>query len=96
MSADELTAKAKSLRERKNYAEAVLVAREATRADPDDADAWWQLGLATHVYQGLGKALEAFKKTTDLAPRFGSGWRMLGMAEAEVGHICGRSRQACG
>ncbi len=87
MSADELTAKAKSLRELKNYAEAVLVAREATRADPDDADAWWQLGLATHAYQGLGKALEAFKKTTELAPRFGTGWRMLGMARAVVGHI---------
>ncbi len=87
MSADGLTAKAKSLRELKNYAEAVLVARAATRADPKDANAWWQLGLATQVHLGLGKALEAFKKTTELAPSFGSGWRMLGMAEAEVGLI---------
>jgi tetratricopeptide (TPR) repeat protein len=87
MSADELTTKAKSLRELKNYAEAVLVAREATRVDPEDADAWWQLALATDAYQGLGKALEAFKKTTELAPRFGPGWQMLGMAEADVGLI---------
>lgn len=87
MTADGLTAKAKTLREQKNYVEAVLVAQEATRADPDHPDAWWQLGLATHLCHGLGKALEAFKKTTDLAPRFGSGWRMLGLAEAEFGHI---------
>ena len=87
MSADELIAKAKSLRELQNYAEAMLAAREATREDPDDANAWWQLGLATHAHQGLAKALGAFKKTTDLAPRFGSGWRMLGLAEAEVGQI---------
>ncbi len=87
MSADELTAKAKCLREMENYAEAILVAREATRAAPDDANAWWQLGLATHAHQGLAKALGAFKKTTELAPHFGSGWRMLGLAEAEVGQI---------
>ena len=87
MGADQLTAKAKSLRELKNFAEATLAAREATRVDPDDANAWWQLGLATHAHQGLGKALGAFKRTTDLAPRFGPGWRMLGLAEAEVGQI---------
>lgn len=87
MSADALIERAKQLRVEKKFAEAMLVAREATRADPENADAWWQLGLATQIGQGLTKALDAYKKTTELAPRFGSGWNRLGLAEAEVGAI---------
>lgn len=85
MSADALIEKAKSLRTESKFAEAIIAAREATRVDPDNADAWWQLGLATQFGQSLAKALAAFKKTTELAPHFGSGWFRLGMAEAEVG-----------
>lgn len=87
MSADVLIEKAKSLRTEKKYAEAMLAARQATRADPENADAWWQLGLATQACQGLGKALDAYKKTAELAPGFGSGWQRLGMAEADVGKV---------
>jgi len=85
MSADALIEKAKSLRNEQKYAEAMLAAREATRADPKNADAWWQLGLATQACQGLSKSLDAYKKTAELAPGFGSGWYRLGMAEAELG-----------
>ena len=85
MSADALIENAKVLRTEKKYAEAILAAREATRASPDNADAWWQLGLATEFGQGLGKALAAFEKTTELAPHFGSGWLRLGMAQVAVG-----------
>jgi len=85
MGVDELTARAKTLRDQNNYAEAVLVAREATRTDPENANAWWQLGLAIQGHQGLKKALDAFSKTTELAPSFGPGWLRLGMAEEESG-----------
>jgi tetratricopeptide (TPR) repeat protein len=54
-------------------------------------DSFARYGLAMELCK-LGdneKALEAFKKTTDLSPDFGWGWRMRGMAEAEVGHIEG-------
>ncbi len=85
MSAEAFIARAKSLREQKNAAEAMLVAREATRIDPENANAWWQLGLATQAHQGVEKALDAFEKTTDFAPHFGSGWHFLGLAQIQAG-----------
>ncbi len=85
--ADKLTARAKNLRAQKNYAEAVLVAREATRTHPDDANAWWELGLSVEGHQGLKKALDAFRRTTELSPTFSWGWLNRGLAEEESGLI---------
>lgn len=87
MGADELADKAKGLRDQQRYSEAVVVAREATREDPDHPNAWWQLGLAIKGHQGVKKALEAFTKTTELAPSFGPGWLQLGLAEEASGLI---------
>lgn len=76
-----------SLSTANNLDEAIICGRTATREDPDNANAWWQLGHVLVKKHGLASGLEAFKKTTELAPSFAEGWCQLGFAYQKTGQL---------
>jgi tetratricopeptide (TPR) repeat protein len=78
--AQEYIKKAADLREAGRLDEALLAARRATSVDPDEANAWWQLSLATWERDGAAAAIPHLKKTVELADAFAYGWQRLGDA----------------
>lgn len=84
---DELVEKAKELREAGRIDEAIIAARRATAADPEEANAWWQLALAVERKNGSAAALEHFKKTVEFANGFAYGWHKLGLAYKKGGML---------
>lgn len=83
--ADEFIKKAVEHRENNRLDEAIIAARRATTLNPENANAWWQLGLAVHDKDGYGVAFPHFKKTMELAPSFAFGWHRLGWAYKKTG-----------
>lgn len=83
--ADEFVAKAVELREAGRIDEALIAARHATKVDPEQANAWWQLALAVLAKDGQGAAVPHLKKTVELAPSFAYGWYRLGFAFKKSG-----------
>ena len=79
-SADDLVRKAVDLRECGRIDEAIIAARRAASVDPDNANTWWQLGLAVAAKNGETAAIPHFKKTVTLAESFAFGWHRLGTA----------------
>jgi len=77
---DELLKKCVELREAKRLDEAIISARRATSIDANNANAWWQLGLAVADKDGDKAATDYFEKTVSLADNFGYGWYRLGKA----------------
>lgn len=85
--ADDLVKKAVELREAGRIDEAVIAARRATAIDPDDANTWWQLGLAIFEKDGAAAATGHFKKTVELEEGFAYGWHRLGAAYKKTGML---------
>ena len=89
--ADDLVKKAVELREAGRIDEAIIAARRATSIDPDDANTWWQLGLAIFEKDGAAAAIGHFKKTVELAEGFAYGWHRLGAAYKKTGAVRAKS-----
>ncbi len=85
--ADDLVKKAVELRDAGRIDEAIIAARRATSIDPDDANTWWQLGLAIFEKDGAAAAIGHFKKTVELAEGFAYGWHRLGAAYKKTGML---------
>ena len=83
--ADEFVAKAVEMREAGRIEESLIAARHATKVDPEEANAWWQLALAVLAKDGQGAAVPHLKKTVELAPGFAYGWYRLGFAFKKSG-----------
>lgn len=77
---EEFVKKATELRENGRIDEALIAARRATTIDPQSANAWWQLALATADKSGDALAVSHFKRTVELADHFSFGWHRLGQA----------------
>ena len=75
-----LVRKAVEMREAGRIDEAVITARRATVVDPDDANTWWQLGLAVAEQSGDAAAITYFDKTVEIEEGFSAGWHRLGTA----------------
>ena len=85
--AEDLIKKAVELRENGQIDEAIIAARRATAMDLDNANGWWQLGLAVVKKDGAAAAIPHFKKTVELADGFSFGWHQLGAAYKETGML---------
>lgn len=75
------------LRESGRIEEAVIAAKRATTVDPDNANSWWQLGLALSEKDGAAASIPHFKKTVELADGFAYGWHRLGAAYKKTGML---------
>lgn len=58
---------------------------EATRRNPDVADAWYGLGDARRFAGKFTEAAQAYQKAIDLDPDHIDAWNNLGIARAELG-----------
>jgi len=87
VSAEELIKKVISLSAEGKLDEAIICGRSATQIEPDNANAWWQLGHVLVKKHGLASALKCFEKTTELAPSFAEGWCQLGFAYQKTGQL---------
>ena len=85
--ADDLVKKSVEMLEAGCIDEAIIAARRATTVDPDDANTWWQLGLAVFEKDGAAAAISHFKKTVELAEGFAYGWHRLGAAYKKAGML---------
>ena len=77
---DELIEKSKDQRKRERSEEALVSSLAAVDADPDNADAWWQVALNRQAIGDTRNAVPALRKTVQLAPHFATGWARLGSA----------------
>ncbi len=77
-SAKELVQQSETHRASKRLPEALASAMAATRADPRDANAWWQVALNRRDLGHAEQAKTALLEVVDLAPWFASGWVELG------------------
>ena len=66
---DKYLASGKKLIEKKDYRRAVLEFKNALRAKPRDAEAYYKLGLAYLGAQDVGGAVSCFKKAIELNPK---------------------------
>ncbi|WP_116812895.1 tetratricopeptide repeat protein [Steroidobacter cummioxidans] len=85
LSVEELVAKAKDQLRRGRHDEAQISAREATRQDANEPNAWWMLGRACLGLKDHAGAARAFGKVTELAPDYADAWALYGNALYEVG-----------
>jgi tetratricopeptide (TPR) repeat protein len=83
--AKELTDLAAIQRKKGQCEEALASALAATKANPDSANAWWQVALSRIVLGDPRKAIPAFERTVELSPHFGPGWIELGNALLKTG-----------
>ncbi len=85
--ADDLIKKSLEMRESGRLDEAIIAARRATTVDPDNANSWWQLGLAVSEKDGAAASIPHFKKTVEIADGFAYGWHRLGAAYKKTGML---------
>lgn len=78
LTADELIEKAVDQRKRHRYEEALVSSIAATEADPNSANAWWQVSLNRLELGDTNNAIFPLRKTVDLSPGFSIGWARLG------------------
>ena len=83
MDAESQLSIAKSLREKGRHAEALEIAQTVAAFYPENADAWWVVGLAANALQKRPEALAALKTTIKLAPRWAPGWAQYGVVLAQ-------------
>ena len=79
-SAKDYIKKAADLREEGRVDEALLAAKRAINLEEENANAWWQLALATWDRDGSAAAIPHLKKTVEFSSRFAYGWHRLGVA----------------
>ena len=73
--------------EAQDYAKAVALARDATRAYPENILAFYLLGQASLAQQKWDDAAQAFVKVTELYPGAGRAQRDLGAAYQQLGRV---------
>jgi tetratricopeptide (TPR) repeat protein len=83
--ADSLIEKAIDQRKRKRYEEALVSALVAAEAEPQNANAWWQVSLNHWCMGDARNAAVALRSTVNLAPRFAEGWALLGRTLVKTG-----------
>lgn len=86
-SAKELVQQSEIHRASKRLPEALASAMAATRADPRDANAWWQVALNRRDLGHADQAKAALLELIDLAPWFANGWVELGKIELSEGDL---------
>jgi len=84
---EDLIKKSLGMRESGRLDEAIIAARRATTVDPDNANSWWQLGLAVSEKDGAFASIPHFKKTVELSDGFAYGWHRLGAAYKKTGML---------
>lgn len=92
MASSELLKKARELRSQGMQSEALALATDVSRQEPENADAWWIAGLALHSLGRLDESLDSLRKVVKLAPRFASGFSQYGVVLAETGRIAEAQR----
>lgn len=85
LTAKELIDLAINQRKEGQLEEALASAFAATKANPDSADAWWQVALSRTGLSDPRNAIPALKRTLELAPHFDPGWLALGDALLKIG-----------
>jgi tetratricopeptide (TPR) repeat protein len=80
-----LTRRGEALVNSRQYVAAVDVLREATRKNPNDAEAWFYLGLASEGTGDWGSALQAYHHATHLKRDHSDAWRHLAMLYGNMG-----------
>jgi tetratricopeptide (TPR) repeat protein len=81
-----LAAKADAARDAERLDEALALYRKALALRPNWAEGWWSLGTIEYDQNAHAEAARAFHKVTELAPKNGTAYVMLGLSEFELGH----------
>ncbi len=84
---DKLAAQAAQARDANRLDEAIALYRQALRLRPRWDEGWFY--LATLLYEGdsWAEASQAFKEATNLNPKVGTAWVMLGLCEFKLGRF---------
>ena len=85
LTAKELTDLAVTQRKDGQIEQALASALAATKANPDSANAWWQVALSRLALGDGRNAIPALERTVELSPHFGPGWIELGNALLKTG-----------
>jgi tetratricopeptide (TPR) repeat protein len=85
----ELIERSKDQRQTKRFEEALVSAMAATKAAPDDAEAWWEVALSRLALKDNGNAIPALRRVIELAPRSDNAMARLGSALIETGDEAG-------
>ncbi len=80
LTANELTDLATDQRKEGRLEEALASATAATKANPESANAWWQVALARIGLEDHRNAIPALERTVELSPHFDPAWAALGDA----------------
>jgi tetratricopeptide (TPR) repeat protein len=93
---EQLKAQADEAREAGRFDDAIELYRKAIAAKPNWVDGWWFLATLLYDRDRYTEAIPAFKRVTELQPRAGAPFVMLGLCEFKVGNYdnaLGRIRQ---
>jgi tetratricopeptide (TPR) repeat protein len=93
---DQLKAQADEAREAGRLEDAIELYRKAVAAKPNWVDGWWYLSTLLYDRDRYAEAIPAFKRVTELQPKAGAPFVMLGLCEFKVGNYdnaLGRIRQ---
>ncbi|HKQ89622.1 MAG TPA: tetratricopeptide repeat protein [Blastocatellia bacterium] len=93
---EQLKAEADAAREAGRFDDAIDLYRKAVAAKPNWVDGWWFLATLLYDRDRYTEAIPAFKRVTELQPRAGAPFVMLGLCEFKVGNYdnaLGRIRQ---
>ena len=93
---EQYKAQADAAREAGRFDDAIDLYRKAVAAKPNWVDGWWFLATLLYDRDRYAEAIPAFKRVTELQPRAGAPFVMLGLCEFKVGNYdnaLGRIRQ---
>jgi tetratricopeptide (TPR) repeat protein len=82
---DKLAAQAAQAREANRVDEAISLYRETVRLRPKWDEGWFYLGTLLHERDKHADAAQAFKAVTEINPKVGTAWVMLGLSEFKLG-----------
>jgi tetratricopeptide (TPR) repeat protein len=80
-----LTRRGEALVDAGKFSAAIEVLKEATQQNPNDAEAWFQLGRAHEGMGDLPAALESYETATRAKRDHSEAWRHLGMLYGNMG-----------
>ena len=64
----------------KRYDDAIEAYRQALRINPENADAWNNLGIAYNNLKRYDDAIEAYRQALRINPEYANAWYNLGIA----------------